>query len=138
MTEVADVGDTGPNPRVTSDDLSEAIEQLIAPETWEPVGGPGTVIPVGSRLAINQTPPVHKQIRDFLEALRIVTVPQRMLTTEAQWLNLSREQLATRLPQPPPESGGLVPHDRQALAALPDEVVRYSGRITCFNGQPYF
>jgi hypothetical protein len=122
MTEVADVGDTGPNPRVTSDDLSEAIEQLIAPETWEPVGGPGTVIPVGSRLAINQTPPVHKQIRDFLEALRIVTVPQRMLTTEAQWLNLSREQLA----------------DRQALAALPDEVVRYSGRITCFNGQPYF
>jgi hypothetical protein len=42
-------------------ELVELIERIVAPDFWEPVGGPGT---------IRATSDVHEQIKDLLTALR--------------------------------------------------------------------
>ena len=52
----------------------ELITQLIAPTTWNTVGGPGGIMPTGTMhggLAIAQTYDVHHEIEQFLRAREI-------------------------------------------------------------------
>lgn len=59
------------------EDLSPVIElitQLIAPTTWNTVGGPGAIMPTGTMhggLAIAQTYDVHHEIEQFLSTREI-------------------------------------------------------------------
>jgi type II secretory pathway component GspD/PulD (secretin) len=52
--------------------LIKLITNTIAPQSWQAMGGPGTVeyYPVGLSLIINQTPDIQEQIADLLAALR--------------------------------------------------------------------
>ena len=52
-----------------ADWILDAIMESIAPPTWQPVGGSGTLsLPLGARaLCVSQTWPVHVQIYEFLE-----------------------------------------------------------------------
>ncbi len=54
------------------DRLIKLIEELIAPNSWSVVGGPGSIRSVSGSLslAINQTQAVHDQITDVLDTLR--------------------------------------------------------------------
>ena len=58
---------------ITEDTLIELITSMVAPETWDEVGGTGRIKSLGGDspcLVIAQTDQVHDQIADFLEKLR--------------------------------------------------------------------
>lgn len=119
------------------DDLIDAITSIVAPSSWDEVGGPGTLQPIGGALAVLQTAAVHDKLEEFLEALKRESGTLRMMTIKARWVSLDRQQrdgLAT-------EPGAAAANDSvqlvnpQALAALPASTRHYSGQITCFNGQ---
>jgi len=74
-TRVYDVGDL-----VKNRDFSHLVGlcyQVIAPETWDEVGGPGTVATYStqgkSMLIINHTDGIHSQVSQVLRNLRAVT-----------------------------------------------------------------
>ena len=58
------------------DTLVELITSSVAAETWDEVGGPGSInpFPVTFSLVIDQTPEVHTEIEALLEQLR-ATLP---------------------------------------------------------------
>jgi type II secretory pathway component GspD/PulD (secretin) len=69
--------------------LIKLITNTIATNTWSSAGGPGTIeyFPLGQALVINQTPDVHQQVADLLNALRRlqdlqVSVEVRMISLE--------------------------------------------------------
>jgi RNA polymerase sigma factor (sigma-70 family) len=71
---VAGLTDTGAQVKNGEEALSltRVITRTIEPESWDELGGPGSIIylqKVGS-LIIRQTPEVHKQVQDFLDVLR--------------------------------------------------------------------
>ena len=49
--------------------LINLITNTIAPESWNSLGGPGTIdyFPLGMALVINQTPDIQEQIADLLQ-----------------------------------------------------------------------
>ncbi len=53
-----------------SDDLAEAIEICIAPDSWESVGGAGVYSVLGDVVFIRQTDAIQRRIRGLLAALR--------------------------------------------------------------------
>lgn len=54
------------------DRLVELITDVIAPETWQEVGGTGTITALEGGLVIAQTDQIHAQIVDFIQTLRPV------------------------------------------------------------------
>ncbi len=54
------------------DDLIEKIMEKVAPDTWDKVSGPGTIMPYRTTLSlvIRQTQVVHEEIARFLKELR--------------------------------------------------------------------
>ncbi len=69
------------------DSLIELITTTVEPQTWEEVGGPGTISPFQNNLSlvISQTEDVHEQIVELLEQLRRnqdlqVTIEVRFIT----------------------------------------------------------
>ncbi|MCE9555479.1 MAG: hypothetical protein K8T91_19195 [Planctomycetes bacterium] len=50
--------------------LTEVIAALIEPTSWDQVGGPGQIQPLGNKLVIRQMPDVHEEIEMFLGKLR--------------------------------------------------------------------
>lgn len=54
------------------DRLVELITRVIAPETWQEVGGTGYITALEGGLVIAQTDHVHAQIADFIRTLRPV------------------------------------------------------------------
>jgi len=54
------------------DVLMKLVTNTVQPQSWNDVGGPGTIdyFPIGMALVINQTPDVQEQVQELLEALR--------------------------------------------------------------------
>ncbi|HUT88588.1 MAG TPA: M56 family metallopeptidase [Thermoguttaceae bacterium] len=76
---------TGANaPEADYESLIDLIETTVAPDTWEVVGGPGTIAPLKTNLSlvVNQTQEVHEEIVDLLEQLRRMQDVQLFLETE--------------------------------------------------------
>src|SRR5687767_10143987 len=51
-------------------DLIEAIVAVVAPDSWDELGGPGTIRSLGSMLLVNQTEVAHKGIEHLLNEIR--------------------------------------------------------------------
>jgi type II secretory pathway component GspD/PulD (secretin) len=58
--------------KTLEDVLIKLITNTIKPETWDSMGGPGTIdyFPLGMALTINQTPDIQEQVQELLHALR--------------------------------------------------------------------
>jgi hypothetical protein len=56
---------------VSHTELAQWIEQLVAPESWKSVGGPGTITVEGDKLRIEQAQAVHYEVLIFLERIRL-------------------------------------------------------------------
>src|SRR5207253_7506923 len=54
--------------KTLEDVLIKLITNTIRPETWDSMGGPGTIdyFPLGMALTINQTPDIQEQIQELL------------------------------------------------------------------------
>jgi len=112
---------------LSAEDLMEAIATFIEPESWSRnvQGGGAEIGQLGHSLVVRQSADAHKQIEDFLEALRAENGATQTVTVEAVWLQLDSEQLAKL---------------KTAIAegsAAGGEILDgpYRGQVTCFNGQ---
>lgn len=67
------------------DSLIELITTTIAPDTWEDVGGPGTIAPFAKNrsLVIRQSEEVHEEIIELLEKLRRLQMQKAVLNVRA-------------------------------------------------------
>jgi type II secretory pathway component GspD/PulD (secretin)/tetratricopeptide (TPR) repeat protein len=63
---------TQPQKKTLEDSLIKLITNTIKPESWDSMGGPGTIdyFPLGMALTINQTPDIQEQVQELLHALR--------------------------------------------------------------------
>ena len=80
-------GGLGGGSQANFDTLIDLIVNTIKPQTWDEVGGPGTIQPFANNLSlvISQTQDVHEEIVDLLEQLRRnqdlqVTIEVRFIT----------------------------------------------------------
>ena len=71
------------------DTLIELITTTIEPDSWDEVGGPGTIaeFPTNLSLVISQTQEVHEKISDLLEQLR--RLQDLQVTIEVRFITLS-------------------------------------------------
>ena len=80
-------GGLGGGAQADFDTLIELITSTIAPQTWDDVGGPGSIAGFDTNLSlvVSQTQEVHEQIADLLDQLRRlqdlqVTIEVRFIT----------------------------------------------------------
>jgi hypothetical protein len=85
---------------VSHTELAQWIEQLIAPESWKSVGGPGTIVVESNKLRIEQTQAVQYEVLIFLERMRLAKgkplrskYPERLLSARS-YNSAVAEQLA--------------------------------------------
>jgi general secretion pathway protein D len=71
------------------DTLIELITTTIEPDSWDEVGGPGTIaeFPTNLSLVISQTQEIHEKISDLLEQLR--RLQDLQVTIEVRFITLS-------------------------------------------------
>ncbi len=117
--------------RFSTDDLIEAITTLVAPESWDEVGGRGSITSLGGMLLVSQTPAVQKEITEFLSTIREQGASPQSITVRAFWVLVSSDQLS-QLQSNGAKSMQTV--DRKTLEGLGDAMVA-RGQLTCFDGQ---
>jgi len=68
----AAAGSTQLAKKTLEDTLIKLITNTIKPDSWDSMGGPGTIdyYPLGMALTINQTPDIQEQVQELLHALR--------------------------------------------------------------------
>jgi general secretion pathway protein D len=71
------------------DSLIELVTATVAPESWDEVGGPGSIAPHAGNLSlvISQTQEIHEQIADLLEQLR--RLQDLQVTIEVRFITLN-------------------------------------------------
>ncbi len=82
-------GGAGGGSQADFDSLIELIQSTVQPESWEDVGGPGSVAPFETNLSlvIRQTEEVHEEIVDLLEQLR--RMQDLQVTIEVRFITLN-------------------------------------------------
>ena len=82
-------GGMGGGAQADFDSLIQLITATIQPESWDEVGGPGSVQPFETNLSlvVSQTQEVHEQIVDLLEQLR--RMQDLQVTIEVRFIRLS-------------------------------------------------
>jgi hypothetical protein len=111
--------ETGPEPQRKADLLMELITTAVRPTSWSTAGGKGSIEyhPMERSLLISQTLATHKQIRELVEALRLLMTqdepdcPWNTLPTMVRVEPAPAPQLCpTMFPMSPPmPSNGPVP-----------------------------
>lgn len=71
------------------DTLIDLITSTIAPQTWDDVGGPGSIegFPTNLSLVVSQTQDVHEEIADLLDQLR--RLQDLQVTIEVRFITLN-------------------------------------------------
>ncbi len=82
-------GGLGGGTQADFDSLISLITTTVAPQTWEEVGGPGSVAPFETNLSlvVSQTQEVHEQIADLLEQFR--RLQDLQVTIEVRFITLN-------------------------------------------------
>jgi general secretion pathway protein D len=82
-------GGLGGGAQADFDTLIDLITATIAPDTWDDVGGDGSIqgFPTNLSLVVSQTQEVHEQIADLLEQLR--RLQDLQVTIEVRFITLS-------------------------------------------------
>ncbi len=116
----------------TMDDLIYTITHCVLPNSWEDVGGPGTISSMGGMLVIGQTEAAHEEIEKLLEYLQASSPGLKTITIRATWLLLDLKQLDQLSNNRPGKDGGI---DRKALDEMAAKAKGYIGAVTCLSGQ---
>jgi hypothetical protein len=134
--------------RTSLDQLIEAIQATISPDSWTDAGGECSIAPLGTSLLIYATEPMHKNIEALFVSFRERWGSLRTISVRVQWLWLSDAELLSLL------VGGddmpANPKEVPAYGAVDDEAWKkhlgnpdnkgdrregYHAAITCTNGQ---
>jgi hypothetical protein len=119
--------------RLSLDDLIDAIQETIAPETWSATGG-GKITTLGTSLIVSAEEPVHQQVEALMAQLRERWGTVRTVTVRADWLWLTEGELADLTENGHVERARLR-EARDEADANEDRPGGYSANITCYNGQ---
>lgn len=89
MTSGFGPGSPGGGQQADFDSLIELITSTVKPQTWDEVGGPGSIAPFETNLSIvvSQTQDVHEEIVDLLEQLR--RLQDLQVTIEVRFITLN-------------------------------------------------
>lgn len=89
MTSGFGPGGLGGGQQADFDSLIELITSTVKPQTWDEVGGPGSIAPFETNLSIvvSQTQDVHEEIVDLLEQLR--RLQDLQVTIEVRFITLN-------------------------------------------------
>jgi type II secretory pathway component GspD/PulD (secretin) len=138
-------------PATTEDQLISLITSTVAPQSWQSMGGSGTIeyFPLGMALVLKQTPAVQEQVAELLAALR--RLQDEEVAVEIRFISVS-DNLMQRLATLSPANTGsgtdspAAPHvtflDDKQLVQLMEGVqgdmrsnVMQSPKVTMMNGQ---
>lgn len=104
-------GGLGAGTQADFDTLIDLIVNTIKPQTWDEVGGPGSIQPFANNLSlvISQTQEVHEEIVDLLEQLRRnqdlqVTIEVRFITLNDNFFEQIGVDLQMQIVNNPPRS----------------------------------
>ena len=125
-----------PNTGVSADfdSLIDWITSTIVPDSWDEVGGPGSIAPVeNTSLVVSQTLDIHRQIEALLDELRARQRGVPTVVIDARWLLLDSEGLDRVLADGPRGAGRLVA-DAKMLDHLTRTVPGCRGRVACLSG----
>ncbi len=138
-------GMAAPAPPVTAvahrsaaiDELIEAITTAIEPESWDEVGGPGSISVVGQALVIGQTESVHERVAVFLQELRQNRDARPTLIVQIDWMWQTPQQHARWRQQSSGDKpyGSISMDQWQAWISASDDGSRHTASIRCFSGQ---
>ena len=83
-------------------ELTELIERVITPDSWQRSGGRGTIESGDGVLVVNQTPSVHRRILVFCEKLRIARgkLPRSRVNVERFALSTRTDRAKAILDRP--------------------------------------
>jgi hypothetical protein len=123
-------GDLG---KASPSDIIDVVETIVAPTTWDSVGGPGSCVFFGRTLVINQTIHVHEGIQNLLDAMRVELRGAATIVMDIRFLLLDSEGLS-ELEGPEGGNDRLVVNS-EALDRMTRELPSYRGRLACFGGQ---
>jgi type II secretory pathway component GspD/PulD (secretin) len=143
---------TAPQKSATLEDqLITLITTTVAPQSWQSMGGRGTIeyFPLGMSLVVSQTPDVQEQVADLLAALR--RLQDAEVAVEVRFISVS-DSLVERLGTLPPTQAGnaadgpAAPHvtflDNKQLGQLMEGIqgdmrsnVMQAPKLTVANGQ---
>ena len=84
-----------------SDDLIEVITTNVEPDTWDDVGGPGTLAALsGNWLVVSQSPDVQYEVQQLLARMRAILHPgsevDRLWLSQADDVSLAVEEVLDR------------------------------------------
>ncbi len=104
-------GDCGGQRLADAERLVEVLIESVDPDTWDEVGGPGSIVPVSfgnvGALVIAQTYDVHRKIAALLADLRVVAGCKPQANGPAATRRCSCRAAAAPLPaHPSPQLGG--------------------------------
>lgn len=68
--DLIDISGSGDKSSYDYDSLSEVISSVVAPNTWDDVGGPGAMEGIYGTLVMSQTADVHDEVARFIEGYR--------------------------------------------------------------------
>jgi hypothetical protein len=68
--QVGQLGNHEPAARGGSGSLIQVMTRSIDPDTWDEVGGPGSIVTYNGLLVVRQTSAVHAKVEKFLEMMR--------------------------------------------------------------------
>ncbi len=90
--------------KTLEDQLIKLIVHMIKPESWDEMGGSGTIdyFPLGKALVINQTPEIQEQVAELLASLRRlqdeeVAVEMRFITVPTAFFDQVVQDLGFKL-----------------------------------------
>lgn len=73
--------------------IGEIITTLIEPDSWDRVGGSGSIDQCGYTIVVSQTEAVHAKIGELLKMLKETTARGKNVTVEVDIVELPRDQI---------------------------------------------
>ncbi len=130
------------SPYSEMDGLIGMIPMVIAPESWDDVGGAGSREPYGRLLIIRQTVAIHLQIEALLDEIRAKRRAAPAVVIDARWLLLDSDLLDQLViggkAGEGNDSQGRVAVDPEALEQMTRAVPSFRARISCMSGHKAF
>ena len=119
------------------DSLMDMITSTIDPQSWDGVGGPGSIREFDSLVVISQTYENHAQVEAMLKGIRAKKRAVPTLVVDARWMLLDSDLLGQLLPGDGADAGpaARIAVDPEKLDKLARKVPGFRGRIACVSGQ---
>ncbi len=114
--------------QINMDDLIETITSTVDPNTWDEVGGRGSIASLGGLLVVQQTAEVHIKLATLLDTLRESGAVPKAVTIRAMWLAGENDSIVSFENRTPREL------TKEVLAKHSEKIVA-RGQITCFDSQ---